>query len=294
MADETYPIDTEPSPSPVVDDPYKKAQESDLRSSLYVATALDPDQHAKALELADKFKIPVSVLESAKDQFHQAAKLNAVDIKNLVSMNPRVLQWMNDADNAAIGQDDLHHLARLDQTSADIASALNPVDNREPIPFFQNIFGRYGRQGAYSFLDTVSALPASIEMAVRSVTGTPLTEEDIQDPGFSPAANIIRDQQRLRDDERAAQTYKETFAEKAAGGLWSMLANPTNVVLPVIGGELAMAGQVAKAASKALTGASLVMGEQAALQSLQESVSAKQRERLLGESGAVLPGFRDV
>jgi hypothetical protein len=285
-------------------DPYADAvravtstTEQVVRSQLYVATQRDPEAHAQALEMADSLKVPVGVVESARDQFKQAKRLDAVDVDSLVRSNPRLVAWLADHDNAVIGQDDLVHLARMDQAAEVMRRALSvPEDDRPDLPWMSGVAGRYARRGVFGgFLNVASAPFAVLEMAGREVLDMPLTEERIQDPGFSPAASIINRVDQMRAEERAAQTYRESTGQRAAGALWEMLANPVNIVLPVAGGALAARGATgtAQVGAKALTGASLVMGEQAAGAALLESMNARQA-RGGAVDGVIMPELPDV
>ncbi len=278
-----------------------QANQQAVRTTMVAATAQDPEKHAQALRLADQFKLPVVAVEGARDQLHQAQKLNAVDTRTLYSQNPRLVSWLLDHDNAVIGQDDLHHLARLDDSAKQLADLLSaPDDTREALPWTTGVAGRYARRGVAGGLDAPIAVAATFEAMGRDLLGKPLTEEDIANPGWSAAATIIHDQQALRDEERAAQTYHESLGQRAVGGLWETLANPTNILLPVAGGAAAAAKataaglEAAVAAKAALTGASQVMGEQSALQALSASLDQQQQARIAGQSGPILPGIRDL
>ena len=273
-----------------------------VRAQMVTATARDPEQHAKALVMADAFQVPVDAVEAARDQLHQAQKLSAVDVQNLVRQHPRLVSWLSDHDNAVIGQDDLHFLARLDASGRQLAELLSaPPDDRPDLPWLEGVVGRYARRGVVAGGNLLLAVPAVFDMAIRDAIDAPLTSESVQETAWwSPAAALVQANDQVRAEDRAAQTYRENLGQKAVGGLWETLANPINLALPIAGG--AVAATTAKAAglaeaavaSKALTGASLVMGEQSALQALSASLDEQQRARLAGENGPVLPGIRDL
>lgn len=89
-------------------------QRSQLKASALTATDIDPERHAKALSVAQKLRLPPSLVADQLDVFEKHARFEGADLDGIHRDHPKLSEWLSDRDNAAISQDDLPVLRSLD------------------------------------------------------------------------------------------------------------------------------------------------------------------------------------
>lgn len=86
-----------------------------LRQSMKAAQRTTPDIRAKAIRLADKYRMPVGLVERNLDRFESIDAQQTTEYDLLLQQAPHTAAWLADPDNAAISSDDIPTLARLEQ-----------------------------------------------------------------------------------------------------------------------------------------------------------------------------------
>ena len=276
------------------------AHEQAVRGSIQAGATSSPDRAARVQQVGKLLALPPEIVEPNLDALEGRARFEAVPFAHLIEHNPRLASWLSDRNNAAIGHDDIPALVHLDNAARILAAPVDQPaepDTREALPWWPGVIGRYARRNFVAGGDVLLGIPAVVEMAARERLDMPLTSDS---PAWTPAGAIATAHDALASEERAAQTYHESVAQKATGGLWEMLANPIASVAPILGAEAGLAGALAKGASAAvtglesLTGASLVALEQTSIATLADGMSRQQATRQPGQSGWIMPTGRDV
>lgn len=95
-------------------------QKSALQQSMFVASRKDPAREAQVLELAQKSKLPKSVVDRNLDVIKQKAQNSSLDYDSLIEKTPGLAKWMEDPSNATLAKDDLDPLGRIDKSAAAI------------------------------------------------------------------------------------------------------------------------------------------------------------------------------
>lgn len=97
-----------------------------LRSSTLDGFKADPDRRAKVLALSKATQLSPELVERNFDNISRQARLTDQDRREIQEDHPQLAQWLSDRDNAAVAQDDLVTLRRLDWA---LRSAAAPADD---------------------------------------------------------------------------------------------------------------------------------------------------------------------
>lgn len=296
----------EQNPYDAIEQTIKTSREQAVRGSILSGAAVDPERAARVQQVGKQLGLPPEIVDPNLDAMEGRARFQAVPFAHLIEQNPRLARWLADKNNAAIGHDDIPALLQLDTATRLLEVPKEQPDNTaptDPLPLGTGVFGRYARKGAFFGTQVATAPFAAAEWTVRKATGESVSDAalsgDYSMGTFSPLASLYHRSDQLRAEERASKTYHESMLQKAVGMLVEMASNPINTVAPVAGAESAVASLTTKATQAmagkaALSGASLVMGEQAALQTLADGMQRQQMERKAGDSGFILPTGRDL
>lgn len=264
-----------------------------MRGSLYEASKIDPGRHATVLEYADRFRIEPDLVDRNLEYFRGLVRrddaVQGADLAEIDQRAPALAQWLADRDNAAISQDEMATMRRVH----DAVQALNapaPEDAQEQLPWVQAI-GATLRRGVYSLSQLVNAIPASIQLAGRSLVGAEGMPSD-----FSPLAQVWTAQQIMDRERQAWETYRETTAQKLTLPVIGALGNPLNA-LPLAAGARAMAAtaelSMVLREAIALRGAAGAMAAQTGVETLAETGRERQAAGD-GAAGPILPTMADV
>lgn len=111
------------TPSAETVDYINSAHDAALRAAMQQAVAINPDAHAKALNLADQHNLPADVVAANLPMVQQRAALQQMDLPQLKALHPELAKWMSSPDNAAIAHDDLPALKHLDRALTGLSAA---------------------------------------------------------------------------------------------------------------------------------------------------------------------------
>lgn len=89
-------------------------QKALLVSSLTQGTKVNPDAHAKTLDLAARTGLDPSLVQRNQPAVDAAAKLRSIDTQNLLANHTDLAHWLSNGNNAAVAHDDIHSLVNLD------------------------------------------------------------------------------------------------------------------------------------------------------------------------------------
>lgn len=92
----------------------REEQKQRLQGAMFVAAKAEPDRRAKALELAERHKLPVDLVERNFDMVAQKDAQTETDYDGLMDRNPRLAKWLEDPNNAAVSRDDFDNLSTFE------------------------------------------------------------------------------------------------------------------------------------------------------------------------------------
>lgn len=102
-------------------DPFDKAadmvaseQQVRLASAVKAGGNANADSRARAIALADQTRLPVDVVERNLDTVARKVRNSSVDLEQLAQHHPAVAEWLSDPNNAAVSNDDLGGIRRVD------------------------------------------------------------------------------------------------------------------------------------------------------------------------------------
>lgn len=93
----------------------QKEQETSLRLSMKVAADKMPDRAAEVKRYADQLGMPSDVVDRNLDAIKKSLLVEQTDYKGLINKSPKTSKWLENADHASIGKDDLDHLTKQEQ-----------------------------------------------------------------------------------------------------------------------------------------------------------------------------------
>jgi hypothetical protein len=81
--------------------------DAQVRSSMAVGVAAQPDQEAEFRRLAQRAGVPLDTAKSIPDEVKRSAALNSVDFNDLSARFPSTTKYLSDVNNAQIAHDDV-------------------------------------------------------------------------------------------------------------------------------------------------------------------------------------------
>lgn len=116
-------------------DPYDAAMESvrssqrtAVQSSMYVASAKEPDRQAKVLQLSKETKLPPSIVERNFDTIARKRRVEGTDYDALINDTPALAKFLEDPNNASVASDDLDTLKATELAVKDQSFAADMRD----------------------------------------------------------------------------------------------------------------------------------------------------------------------
>jgi hypothetical protein len=86
-----------------------------VQESMFQASFKQPDRHAEVVKLADRLKMPTSVVDANFDSIKKDSELDR-DFDQLVDKTPGLAAYLKDPDRASVSQDDLDNLSEYEKT----------------------------------------------------------------------------------------------------------------------------------------------------------------------------------
>lgn len=151
---------------------YKAEKVPAITQSMWATSDVDPDREAKVQALARKTGLPKSVVG---DNYEEVAKQYGVvkpHPEEIANKTPGLATWLENPDNAAIGQNELHNLGKVDAGISQI-NKQEPDYTSELGTAFQSgwndlIASTYMSAAAYGVTDKESAADAIVAYKKRS------------------------------------------------------------------------------------------------------------------------------
>lgn len=122
------------------------SQKNVLRGTMFAAARKQPDRQAQVMELAQRAKLPASVVERNFDDVSKKVNEKALDYDQMIEQTPGLAKWMENTENAALGREDLDPLGRMDKN----ARALNKRSDVTTLPDELRRAGTTGFRGIES------------------------------------------------------------------------------------------------------------------------------------------------
>lgn len=85
--------------------------DAQVRSSMAVGVAAQPDQEAEFRRLALRAGVPLDTAKSIPDEVKRSAALNSVDFNDLAARFPSTTKYLSDVNNAQIAHDDVNGMS---------------------------------------------------------------------------------------------------------------------------------------------------------------------------------------
>lgn len=101
----------------------KESAKQSISTNMYLGTKKNPDQRAKAIELANLSGLPVDVVERNFESVSQEQKVRSTDYDSIVNNTPGLAKWLENPDNADVAHDDLDNLAKLENKTKDYGAS---------------------------------------------------------------------------------------------------------------------------------------------------------------------------
>lgn len=276
------------APQPVAEDPYadirKQLDETPdappqqdptvgMRAAAQASRQYTPAKAAQVARLSNQTGYDPSVVTSAYDDLHQAHAALRADYPSIAANHKMLSQWLMDPVHAAIAKDDLPGLRGVSAATQVLTAQDFAKD--DPMPWIGGI-GASLRKSVYKFDSMLLAGPAWLQKEYKQVTGD-------TDPAESgPLGMLYRATDLSNEIDRVRSTYAPDVMKDFVGNVAGMAVDPTNVVLPAKGAQLAIRGtQVldeALQATKAIKGAAAIQGELAGAQTARDQGVAQQKE----------------
>lgn len=183
-----------------LEDPYRALIRKDKQQGASelagaVASPVAPDARAQAVQLADKYKVPLDLVERNPDVFKQRAREDVPAERRLLQLNPKLADWLRESPAAAAAADDLPKLQELDNRLTFGASILRGIDNS------QAMFGAF--------------LEATGELGKKYTPGIGVAAEQLTRYGRAV---------RTHNEQQAQDLgYKSSFSHDAIKGPWELV-----------------------------------------------------------------------
>ena len=94
-------------------------QKTALQGSMFVAAKAQPDRQAQVMKLSESLKIPTSVVDRNFDDLSKRNIVQDTDYDGLIENNPKLTQWLQDPNQAAVSHDDIDGLKGVERTVQD-------------------------------------------------------------------------------------------------------------------------------------------------------------------------------
>lgn len=91
-------------------------QSTKLKQSFFGAQQKDPDRHVKVLEMSQRLKLPVEIVDSNFEDLQVQQKTRKIDYDSIVQDSPSVAQWAQKPENAALAQQDFEKLGYIEKS----------------------------------------------------------------------------------------------------------------------------------------------------------------------------------
>lgn len=95
-------------------------ERNQIASSMYVAKDENPDQYAKARQMAERLNLPPAIVARNYDEFVKREKTEFAEYDDLIKRNPKVAEFLQDADNARIAHDDIDGMKKAEEAVRDV------------------------------------------------------------------------------------------------------------------------------------------------------------------------------
>lgn len=89
-------------------------QRGTLKASVRQAQTTSPDAKAKAMQIADRLKMPVELVERNPDLFQKRDAAERIPYEDLIAQSPNLAKLLEDPHEAAVAHDDLEQLGLLE------------------------------------------------------------------------------------------------------------------------------------------------------------------------------------
>lgn len=93
----------------------KAMQAQSVKNSMFAAVRKNPDRQAEVMKLAKETNLPASLIERNYDKINEHYKLTRTDYEDLAKNNPGTARFLEDPSYAALAQDDLDSLKRIEK-----------------------------------------------------------------------------------------------------------------------------------------------------------------------------------
>ncbi len=97
----------------------KSIQKSQVQQNMQLASRIEPDRKAEVMRLADQMNLPPNIVERNFDDLKKSSTVKGTDYDALVNNSPGLATFLGDKDHAALAQDDLPNLKKIEQTVQD-------------------------------------------------------------------------------------------------------------------------------------------------------------------------------
>jgi hypothetical protein len=96
-------------------------QKQTIQGNMFAASQRQPEQVAKAAQLAQRLKLPTALVEKNYDALAQHDAQQSQDYDSIIENTPGLAKFLEHPDNAALAKDDMDALSRVDQASRIVA-----------------------------------------------------------------------------------------------------------------------------------------------------------------------------
>jgi len=97
----------------------KGLQRSQLQQNMQLASRVEPDRRAEILRLADKMKLPSSIVERNFEDLKRNSTVRGTDYDKIINESPALATFLEDQNHATLAQDDIDNLKKIERSVQD-------------------------------------------------------------------------------------------------------------------------------------------------------------------------------
>ena len=200
------------------------------------AFKVNPERHARKKQVSNQIQIPTSSLDDVKvNQFEQSMKLDKLQLDTVPQRSPKVADWLTEFDNAAIAQNDIPTLEKLESLFTPVADVVRSV----PGGTLQGLGSSI--QGAGELFNAGSRM---VDRGIRSITGDEFIDD--ADRVVHNFFNLLLPES-LERDESYINGLGLNYAGELIKNDASMIGAPSdrsNIATEIASGVGQVAGQI--------------------------------------------------
>lgn len=221
------------------------SQKNVLRGTMFAAARKEPSRQEQVMALAQRANLPASVVERNFDDVNKKVNEKQLDYDQMIEQTPGLAKWMENADNAALGRDDLDPLGRIDKKARALSQTYS---NFRTLPDELRRAGTTGFRGIESSSWHLAAAYglATPEEAAEQVAAANRRSNELREMAPDYAKEFSKTMAEESEDvNKAFNRFTGSYKEMREGKILDALVNFHNGAFQTVGEALDMIGAAA-------------------------------------------------